>query len=458
MEKPNLLIVDDDSDSVIALSRALKASGCEFPINGTTRSDQAVKRFLEDRPAVCLLDLCLTPHEGTASGFALLKEFLLRDPTVRVIILTGNGNTSIGVQALNQGAANFIEKPAELPHLLALIRDGVKQCLLKRSVIEGRAPVEARLSDLLIAESEAMKPVLELVYQASQTQQPVLITGETGTGKGLCASVIHKVSNRRNANFLRYQPSHGSMDLVMSDLFGHCKGAFTGADSERSGLIEIANGGTLFLDEIDELPASAQVALLGVLQDKLYRPLGKSTDSFSDFRLISATNRDPVKILESGKFRQDLFYRIAHLRIDIPPLRTRKADIPALARFFLREVVSQNNLKVFEIDQDAEMELLNFSWPGNVRELAARIEDSAYRATFLAKSTISKEILINSFSAQLTHTSSARGLLSQIEEYRYKMVADALQRNGENVAAAARELEVDRMVVRNTLRKHREES
>ncbi|NMC62951.1 MAG: sigma-54-dependent Fis family transcriptional regulator, partial [SAR324 cluster bacterium] len=350
---PNILFVDDDEESLLSLIRTLKALGLECHLHAAFTKESALKLFQESEPSVVVLDLHLDKTSGVESGFALLRQFLDLSKACRIIVLTGHASVEHGVRALALGAANFIEKPANAQHLAALIRDGIAQSALRNELETYRKKSLEGSSFGIVGVSEATRQLMEEIAYASQSNLPLLITGETGTGKGLCAFSVHSLSKRSKENFVRYQPTFLTPDLVNSELFGHIKGAFTGATETRRGLITDACRGTLFLDEIDELPIETQVSLLGVLQDKKFRPVGSNQEQETEFRLITASNQNLAECVEAGKLRRDLYHRIAHLHINISPLRTRKDDIPPLVSHILSQLFSKEELNVVQVSDDA---------------------------------------------------------------------------------------------------------
>ncbi len=451
--KDSLLLVDDDSDAAQSLAKALPAYGVSSDIFVAVSEQKALELLDSHLPNVIVLDLSLNNREGVESGFRVLRAFIQKDPSCRVIVLTGHGSTENGIRALREGAASFLEKPADMPHLAALILDGFEQSRLRRSFRKLQAEGSSPFASTFIGESSAIRPVREALEYAASTSQPVLITGETGTGKGVCAKLIHSLSSRRESRFVRYQPGLGNDDLVGSELFGHRRGAFTGADEDRKGLFSLAEGGTLFLDEIDELPSVVQVSLLGVLQEKVFRPLGAEEEQPCSFRLVAATNCDVSEALSSGKLREDLFHRLAHCEIVLPPLRQRKEDIPLLADHFLRKVCEQEGMCLSSFSPEAFVELQKYDWPGNVRELEACIEGAAFRANFSKSVSISLEhIQLRRHPASLGAPTTL-SYHEQLQSFKERLVQEALERNAGNQARAAKEIGLDRSSLRRILAK-----
>jgi DNA-binding NtrC family response regulator len=444
-----LLLIDDDAEAAASLSKALRAHGLNCLMQVSSNPLKAVKQVQKIRPQVCLLDLCLDEALGVESGFKTLEQILKTDDTCRVIVLTGHGSVTHGVRALSAGASNFIQKPADVPHLVALIRDGISQANLRRNYSLLKTEKEQSLVSSLIGTSQHTEAVKKQILYAASNNQSVFITGETGTGKGFCASLIHRLSTRSSRPFIRYQPRFGTSDLINSDLFGHVKGAFTGAESERQGLISEAAGGTLFLDEIDELPIETQISLLGVLQDKVIRPVGSSKECSADFRLLAASNRCPEESLESGKIRSDFYHRVAHFRILLTPLRERPEDILPLSNHALFRLRAKENLNVFSIDDAAHEKLADYTWPGNIRELEAVIENAAYLADYEHRGVILEQDI-------QTHkklSAPLKSFASQVQAFKLELIQAALKKHQGNQVKAAQDLDLDRSSMRRIMEK-----
>ncbi len=449
--EPNVLLVDDDEDALLSLVRALKSSLPGIPLHAASSAEKTLKLITETAPSVLVMDLCIDERRGPESGFELLKAVTKQDPTIRIIVLTGYGSVEAGVKCLEFGASSFLEKPPDTSHLAALIKDGINQSSLRRSFNEFRTKNKDILSSMIIGSSTVAQKIRDEIRYAAQTNQPILVTGETGTGKGLCALAIHKLSKRANNKFIRYQPTFGAGDLIGSELFGHVKGAFTGADSARTGLIEEANNGTLFLDEVDELPIETQVTLLGVLQDKKVRKLGSNSETEANFRLITATNQSIEESVKSKKVREDFYHRIAHLRIQLPPLKDRLSDIKEIAENKLSLLRDSEDISILDVSEDAIQKLKSYSWPGNIRELEAVIEGAAYRAQFQGHRSIEPDDLAMPGSKPLSSTPLS--FQEQVESYKLKLIDEALSRNSGNQVKAARDLGLDRSSMRRILKR-----
>ena len=450
MDAHRILIVDDDVSAAQSLSRALIASGIEAEWYFESQVNGATQTAAKVRPHVSILDLSLDDRRGVEGGFEVLRSIRGAVASCRVVVLTGHGSAEFGVRALGLGAANFIEKPANVTHLAALVRDGILQSVLRRSFEELTESASRELHSVIVGKSAAAVKLRGDVQRAASHNQPVLIRGETGVGKGVCAHAIHRFGLRKGGEFVRYQAGFGSLDLINSDLFGHVKGAFTGATGNRIGVLERADRGTLFLDEVDELPSSVQVTLLGVIQEKRFRCVGATSETASEFRVIAATNCDTEVALSEGKLRRDLYHRIAGTVIDVPPLRDRAEDIPMLCEGILRRLTAQEQTSVFGLSGDVYARLSSYQWPGNIRELESVVESAVYRSQYEGRGEIAESDICLPASPTPLDTKSLT-FHDRIEEYKKEVVLDALHKSGGNQVHAARALGIDRTSLRRIL-------
>ncbi|MBL9135830.1 MAG: sigma-54-dependent Fis family transcriptional regulator [Verrucomicrobiales bacterium] len=370
-----LLIADDQADVLAALRLVFKGEGFETE---TVSSPAAVLSALQRRDCDLLL-MDLNYSRDTTSGqegLELLDRLQALDHPPAVVVMTAWGSVDLAVEAMRRGARDFVQKPWENARLLAIVRN---QIALQRSQRQSeRLQAENELlrggGPTLIAESPAMKPVLDLIARVGPSDANVLITGENGTGKGVVARAIHAVSGRNAKSLVTVNMGGITEALFESELFGHVRGAFTDAKSDRVGRIELAEGGTLFLDEIANMPLGQQAKLLRVLETGEYERVGSSRTQKADVRFISATNADPHQEIASGKFRQDLLFRLNTIEIHLPPLRTRPEDIPLLAAHCLREQARRYRKDIEGFDESALQALQKYPWPGNVRELEHAVE------------------------------------------------------------------------------------
>lgn len=454
-ESASILLVDDDQAALRSLQRSLETQLPDSTFLSCHSAQEATKIASKEKPSAAVVDLTLDSAKGPDSGLELITELLGLDPSIRIVVLTGHQTEEYGVKALQHGAASFLEKPANVSHLAALLRDGVQYSRLFREHFSTTTSDVEELAKKtgLRSLDPVMTDVLNAVSYASQTLQPVLISGETGTGKGVIASTIHRLSRERRGPFIRYQPSFATHDLIASELFGHKKGSFTGAVDDRMGLIEEANQGTLFIDEVDELPKDTQVSLLNVLQEKTFRRIGENRDRRSDFRLLVATNQPLESLVEKEMLRADFYHRVAHFQINLPPLRERTADIPDLAQTYINDIASKEALGVRGITAEALALLSSYRWPGNIRELLAVVEGGAYRAHFESRALVRPEDLTIPNTTP-SPTSNARTFRERVQEFESKLIKEALHRHNNNQTKAAESLGLDRSSFRRILQRN----
>jgi DNA-binding NtrC family response regulator len=451
-----ILLIEDDSEALLSLSRALKAYLQDVSIDGVGTAEKALEQFRKEKFKVVVLDLELVKGQGPSSGLELLTELLSIDSELQVIVLTGHSSLEFGIESIKKGAKSFLEKPADVQALSVLISNAFNNYEIFKAIKNQTKENNTSILSKLAGKSNVTEKLKNEILFAASTNQSVYLTGESGVGKGLCASLIHQLSNRKNKKYIRYQPTFLSSDLVNSDLFGHKKGSFTGADKDRDGLLKDVDGGTLFLDEIDALPVETQVQLLGVLQDKLFRQVGTNIELKCDFRLISASNAIISEAIKDNKVRKDFYFRIAHHTISIPPLRERIVDIPDLVDSILMEGTSRKDFSVYSFNSSAELKLKNYSWPGNIRELQAIVEGAAYRAQYASRFEITEDDII--FPNDTTNETSkdskkdlGEGFHIKVLNFKKHLIREALARNGGNQVQAAKELGLDRSSMRRII-------
>jgi DNA-binding NtrC family response regulator len=374
---PRILIADDQPDVLEALRLLLKAEGYEIE---AVSSPAAVLSALESRDYnVLLMDLNYARDTTSGQeGLDLLTRIQALDITLPVVVMTAWGSIGIAVEAMRLGARDFVEKPWDNTRLLSILRTQIELGNVLRK--EQRLEAENKLlrggedRPLLIAESVAMKPVLELINRVGPSHANVLITGENGTGKEVVSHTLHALSARAAKPLVTVNAGALSEGVFESELFGHVKGAFTDAKTDRVGRFELADGGTLLLDEIGNVPPNLQAKLLRVLETGEFERVGSSKTRRADVRVLSATNADLQEAVEQGRFRQDLLYRLNTVEIHLPPLRERRDDIPRLAQYFLKQQAQHYRKRVAKFEDAAMDALQNYSWPGNIRELNHVIE------------------------------------------------------------------------------------
>lgn len=434
--KPVLLIVDDDEDIRTQLKWAL----CnDYTVVLAGDRESALEHIRTVRPPVVLLDLGLPPHPATAEeGFAILAQILAFESQTKVIILSGQGERSNSLRAIGEGAYDFLCKPPDVEELKVILKRAFLVAQLQNDYRESTEQTTGGVFEGMLGSSPAMQTVFESVRKVAARDASVLILGESGTGKEMVARAVHRRSPRGKGPFVAINCAAIPETLIESELFGHERGAFTGAHTQRIGRIEMAEGGTLLLDEFGELPLAIQVKLLRFLQEQTIERIGGRKEIKVDARLVTATHVDLKQAMEAGKFREDLFYRVAVVTIKLPPLRERVGDTMVLAHSFLRKYADENGRSSLRYRQDAIRAIEQHSWPGNVREMENRIR----RAVIMADgATVKAEDL------ELTDSSAetpARSLKEAREDLDRRMVQEALRKHGSNITAAAAELGISR--------------
>lgn len=398
-----------------------------------------LKEFGQSRPDVVLLDLGLPPHPNSPEeGFLTLSEIVAQKSTSKVLVVSGQSEKSNALQAIGAGAYDFVTKPVDLEELKIILRRTFHLASLEREYRELQQQVMPDSFEGMIGVSPQMQSVFSAIRKVATTDAPVLILGESGTGKEKVALAIHRRSPRKDGPFVAINCGAIPETLLESELFGHEKGAFTGAHIQRKGRIESAAGGTLFLDEIGEVPLQLQVKLLRFLQEQQIERVGGRQPINVDVRVIAATNADLAKGMAEGRFREDLYYRLAVVVVQVPPLRDRNGDIHLLAHEFLRRFSSTVGKDNLTYDQEALKAMHRHSWPGNVRELENRVQ----RATIMAEG---KRICSVDLQLQGQGRSSAGVPLKEAREaVERECVIEALRRNSGRISAAAVELGISR--------------
>jgi DNA-binding NtrC family response regulator len=372
----SVLIIDDEAAIRESLETLLELEG--YGVESAANGEDGLARIGERSFDLVLLDLALPDR----NGLDLLAEIHVQDPGLSIIMVTAYGTVENAVKAMQAGAANFVQKPWDNEKLLADVRAAVARHRAEEENVQLKRALKQRYNfENIVGKSEPMLKIFDLVAQVAPSRSTVLLQGESGTGKELIAKAIHLNSPRRDRPFVPVNTGSMPPDLLESILFGHVKGAFTSAVASKKGLFEIADRGTLFLDEIGTMSLDTQSKILRVLQDRKFMHLGGVHELQVDVRIIAATNVDLKQQVREGKFREDLFYRLNVITIDLPPLRQRKEDIPLLAGFFLNRYSQENERPTRRITPEALRPLLTYSWPGNVRELENVIERAVVLST-----------------------------------------------------------------------------
>jgi two-component system NtrC family response regulator len=433
--KPKVLIVDDDEEIRSQMKWALLQ---DYDVLLAEDRPSAIAAFRESRPMVVVLDLGLPPSPGAPEeGMAALAELLTLDNLTKVVIATGQAEKDNALRAVGQGAYDFMCKPVQMEELKAILNRGFHVAQLEREYREMRQHWSTDTFEGMLGSSPPMQEVFTSIRKVATTDAPVLILGESGTGKEMAALAIHRRGARKDGPFVAINCGAIPETLLESELFGHEKGAFTGAHVQRQGRVETASGGTLFLDEIGELPPALQVKILRFLQDQYIERVGGRSKIQVDTRVIAATNVDLKKAMSEGKFREDLFYRLAVVTIRLPSLRERSSDVPLLAKAFLRKFAVQNGRAVEDFNPKSLRALQQHFWPGNVRELENRIK----RAVIMAESRYVTP-------ADLELADGTEGNFRTLKEAREtverELIQQALQRHGGKISRAAEDLGISR--------------
>lgn len=453
-----ILIVDDDINFVNTVKRALENYGfiCDYVTNG----EDVIFKLKEEKGnyEVILLDYLLPD----INGIELMKKIKQLLPETEIIIITAHGNIELAVNAIKQGAYDFITKP--LPSIDTLILR-IEKAIEKYKLVSQTKELERKLTEKerygeIIGISEPIKKLKDIIETVALTDTTVLIEGESGTGKELVARTIHLKSKRRNKPFICVNCGAIPENLVESELFGYKKGAFTGAVEDKQGIFMYAEGGTIFFDEIGELPLHVQVKLLRVLQEKELRRIGDLNSIKVDVRIIAATNKDLKEAIKTGKFREDLFYRLNVVTIKIPPLRERKEDIPVLTQYILKKISNRLDKKITNIEPEVFKLLTNYDWPGNVRELENIIERVV---VFAKEATISlrefeplvQDIIKRENNDPLLSLPFKKAKKKVVTNFEHNYILGVMKLYNYNVTKAAQHAGMDPSNFRKILKKYR---
>ncbi|HET9373254.1 MAG TPA: sigma-54 dependent transcriptional regulator [Vicinamibacterales bacterium] len=461
--RDRVLVVEDDAAQRVGLQQLLRSWG--YAAEAASDGRDALEKIEQNRPTIVLSDLVM-PNMG---GLDLLKAIKQQDDTeITMVLMTAQGTVETAVEAIKQGAYDYVSKPVDPQRLRILLDQIVERNGVRREVQLLRRQLQnSGKFGKMIGASREMKKIYQVIEQAAPTSTSVLISGESGTGKELVAQTIHQLSPRLSHPFVPINCAAIPDTLLESELFGHEKGAFTGAIARRQGCFELANRGTLFLDEIAEMTPVTQAKLLRVLQERTFRPVGGQREQAVDVRVIAATNVDPPEAVKQGKLREDLFYRLNVFPIALPPLRERKDDLPILIDAFIREFNTRNGRSIAGVSDRAMATLEAYDWPGNVRELRNVIE----RATIVAKgshiepgdlpplagATYSSALAIDTTPATGSPTTapaaSGAGLVAgtTVDQAERKLIEITLDHTGGNKTRAAELLGISLKTLHNKL-------
>ena len=449
MKKIKLLIVDDEKSQLQSLAGYFKKRMDVF----TAESFNEAKKVITKTH----IDIILTDFKmPDGDGLDVLKFAKSTDNTITVIIMTAYGTIENAVEAMRLGAYNYIQKPIDLDELDLLIQRAIENYqLIRENIILKEQLKDTFAYQEIITESQKMKEILSMVKRIAPSDASVLIQGESGTGKELIAKAIHSASDKKDKSFIAFNVAALSENLVESELFGYEKGAFTGADKRRIGKFEQADGGTLFIDEIGDISPKIQVKLLRVLQEKKFERVGGIVPVNVDVRIITATNRDLEKSIKEGLFREDFFYRINVVSINLPPLRERKEDIPILVKHFQQKYSIRNKKNISDISRNTLSELIRYDFPGNIRELENIIE----RAVLLCRSNIieSDDIALprtEDIDIKGLNLTNGINIIDEVEKFEKQIIINMIKITDGNQSEAARRLGINEKTLRYKLKKY----
>jgi DNA-binding NtrC family response regulator len=442
-KKPAVLIVDDEKNTREGLARALKR---RYEIDLADNGQAALDMLGRKRYDVLLSDIRMPGIDG----ITLIRRALTHSPAPVCILLTAYGSIETAVEAMKSGAYDFLPKPVNLDKLDILLKRALRSRDIEEENRELREQLDKKYGlENIIGRSYAMEQVFEQIRQVAPSRATVLLRGESGTGKELVAHALHRLSPRLHGPYVAVHCAALSDNLLESELFGHEKGAFTGAVSQRQGRFERADGGSLFLDEIGEISPLIQVKLLRVLEERAFERVGGQETIEVDTRLITATNRDLQKEVDEGRFREDLFYRLNVIQITLPPLRERAEDIPLLVHHFLSVFAKENGRELEGITPDALEVLTSYTWPGNVRELRNRMESMVVmsRGDKLTMRDIPSDLKTSAG----VQPKKSSGSLEATEK---RMIAEAIRQNGGNKTRAAEQLGISRRTLHRKINEY----
>ena len=441
MSSAKILIVDDELIMRESLAGWLQRDG--HTVQTAPSGEEGLEKLKDSRFDIMLVDIKM---EGM-SGLEVLQQVKESDPDVAVVMITAYGSIPTAIQAMKNGAYDYMLKPFDPNELGVLIEKIIRYQEQEREMLFLREEQKARTRfESMIGQSKPMQDVFDLICDVAPVDSTVLITGETGTGKGLAAKAIHTNSPRCNGPFVTVNCGAIPEHLMETELFGHQKGAFTDAKETKKGRLELGHGGTIFLDEVGEISMRMQIDLLRVLEDRVFYRVGGTQPLEVDFRVIAATNRDLEKAIKDGSFREDLFYRLNVVSMIMPPLKRRKEDIPLLAEHFLQRFIQETNKPIDKIDREAMDEMMLYDWPGNVREL----ENAMERAVVVGKS---REILPEDLPI-LCHEPLHAPRNNSLKEVEKAHILQILTDNGWNIARSAKMLGIDRSTLYSKIKRY----
>lgn len=446
-----ILAVDDDPEGLFAIEQLLLLRG--FSVVTASSGSETIEKAKAETPDLILLDVVMPPPDGYTVAKILKSDADLR--YVPIVLLTGKDELADIIHGLDQGADDYICKPYDSHELIARVHAALRVRSIYgelRDVKRANRRLQARMEEScgfssIIGRSPAMTGLYDLMTKVADSDVPVLITGESGTGKELVATALHASGPRKDKSFVVQNCSAFNENLLESELFGHVKGAFTGAIRDKQGLFELADGGTFFLDELGEMSPALQVKLLRVLQDGTFMPVGGTKQKRVDVRVIAATNRNLEEMVRSGTFREDLYYRLNVVNLKLPPLRERSGDIPLLVEFFLGKIAQRSGKPRKEIAPEAMSALEAFHWPGNIRQLENELQRAhvmSGKETLISASCLSPTLLATEGGESAVFSPQEGKLKDVLDSIERTMIVEALKRCDGNKSEAARQLGISR--------------
>jgi len=442
-DRDKILLVDDEAGVRFGIREFFETNG--YAVEEAAGFHDAERHFLAGRPDLAIIDYNLPDGDG----IELIRRLVAFDSSIPIVVLTGHGSIDLAVRAVKEGAEQFLTKPVELHVLLVMVRRLLDLQRSRKRQAASQTKERRDSIDVFLGQSPAMQRLAAEARRLVVSESPILIQGETGTGKGVLAAWLHRNGPRSREAFVDLNCASLSREFLETELFGHEKGAFTGAVSAKVGLLEVAHRGTLFLDEVGDLDLSVQPKLLKVLEEQRYRRLGEVQDRRANVRLIAASHHDLARLVDAQKFRMDLYYRIGTLPLLVPPLRERRADIPELARSLLERLARELGREAPSVAPEAETLLLDYTWPGNVRELRNVLE----RALLLTDSGVITRAEL-SFLQQGAHPARTHDASLTLVELEKQHILRVLEEERGQVEAAAKRLGVPRSSLYSKLKRY----
>lgn len=430
--KANILVVDDEESILDTLSGILEDEG--YHVSTASSGEQALSQFTDSTPDIVLLDVWMPDMDGIET----LKQIMAKDKDACVIMISGHSNIDTAVGAIRLGAYYFLEKPLSLDKVIILIKRALEKRKLEKENIALKSSISRKWE--IVGENHKMVELRDRISKAAVSQGRVIIFGESGAGKELVAMALHNGSDRCNNSFVEVNCAAIPTELIESELFGHEKGSFTGAFESKKGKFELAHEGTLFLDEIGDMSLTTQAKVLRVIETQEFQKVGGSKKIKVDVRIIAATNKDLEEEIQKGNFREDLFFRLNVIPINVPPLRERKSDIPLIADYFLKNFARQYGQKPKKLSRSTMRTLMEYDWPGNVRELKNKIE----QLVIMNPSEVIDIKAIHPVKGSKSDYATFKTLREARENFEKDFIMKKLQENNWNVSKTAEELEIER--------------